>query len=715
MGLKDCTIQTEYRSFQVDIAKSFYIPVLEEAILYQRAVGFFSSTSLNLISPGIKELIKNGGKIQLIASPKLSLEDIEDIKKGYSQRKVIENALIRELKEPESDSEKNNLSFLATLIAEGKLDVKIAVLSSNNHIGMYHEKIGIITDKFGNSIAFSGSMNESENAFVSNYESFDVYCSWTEDKQRVFNKKFAFEAIWNDYESGIKTLEFPEAVKKKVLEYKKSGFYQKEKENLRISETEKKRNIFLPSTLELRNYQKEAIQKWENNGYVGIYDMATGTGKTLTALASVEHLFRKNNERLAVIIVCPYTHLVEQWVEDIVKFGMNPIIGYSQSSQKNWKKRFEESIIAFNLNIIDTFCFVTTTATFCTKTISEQIAKLNENALIVVDEAHNMGAKNYQHFLPENIPYRLALSATVDRHNDVDGSNSLYSYFKGKCIVYSLKDAIDNNMLTRYYYYPVMVYLTPDELDDYILLTEQIRKCIRKEKGKIILTDAAKAFLLKRARLVAGAKNKLNKLENIISDFKQKNHILVYCGTSTYEETDDEGLMTTSTQIEEVINLLGNKLNMRVGRFTSKENAVERQSLISDFDKGKLLQALVAIKCLDEGVNIPSISSAFIMASSTNPKEYIQRRGRVLRKYPGKDYAEIYDFVTLPFKYESSEQIPEDIIRSTKGLIKREIIRMMDFASISENPSKTTELIFKLKRMFNIDNESLKGDEDNVI
>lgn len=162
MGLKDCTIQTEYRSFQVDIAKSFYIPVLGEAILYQRAVGFFSSTSLNLISPGIKELIKNGGKIQLIASPKLSLEDIEDIKKGYSQRKVIENALIRELKEPESDSEKNNLSFLATLIAEGKLDVKIAVLSSNNHIGMYHEKIGIITDKFGNSIAFSGSMNESD-------------------------------------------------------------------------------------------------------------------------------------------------------------------------------------------------------------------------------------------------------------------------------------------------------------------------------------------------------------------------------------------------------------------------------------------------------------------------------------------------------------------------------------------------------------------------
>ena len=184
------------------------------------------------------------------------------------------------------------------------------------------------------------------------------------------------------------------------------------------SESKEKGEIYLPDDFKIREYQYDAIQTWEGKGFCGIYDMATGTGKTLTALASVKYLFRKNN-RLAIVIVCPYQHLVEQWVEDIVRFGIHPIIGYSACSQKNWKKNLEQAVRSFNLRVSDTFCFVTTNASFVTKKVQEQIAQLNKDALFIVDEAHNMGAANYRKCLPENIEFRLALSATIDRHTDI--------------------------------------------------------------------------------------------------------------------------------------------------------------------------------------------------------------------------------------------------------------------------------------------------------
>lgn len=222
MSLKDLQLEREYRSFQSDIVNEFYIPALKNAVLYQRAVGFFSSSALNLISNGINEICKNNGKIQIIASPKLSEDDIDEIKKGYAERKIIEQALIREISEPKTKDEERNLSFIAKLIAENYLDIKIALVTSKSQIAMYHEKVGIISDIEGNSIAFSGSMNESENAFFDNYESFDVFCSWTSDNERVEDKKRSFNSIWNDYEPGVKTITFPNAAKQRLLYYYKN-------------------------------------------------------------------------------------------------------------------------------------------------------------------------------------------------------------------------------------------------------------------------------------------------------------------------------------------------------------------------------------------------------------------------------------------------------------------------------------------------------------
>ena len=714
MSLIDLNIKSEYRSLIDNVVDDFYVPVLKESVLYQRAVGFFSSSALIAISKGVEGLISNGGKIQIIASPRLSQEDIDEIRKGYEVRKVLECALLRGIETHNSVEDTSRLSYIASLIANGVLDIKIAFLSTNNEIAMYHEKMGIMNDIEGNAVAFSGSMNESENAFSANYESFDVFCSWTNERERVFQKQMAFQAIWNDYEPGVETIDFPEAVKDRIYAFnnslrRNSGLKTPEENSLPEDA------MFLPPDFKIRPYQESAIQNWKENGYCGIYDMATGTGKTLTALASIEQLFSDNHKRLGVVIVCPYQHLVEQWVEDIVRFGIKPIVGYSSSSQKSWKKNLAQAVRSFNLRVSDFFCFITTNASFVTKTVQDQIGILSEDVVFVVDEAHNMGATNYRRYLPDNIKYRLGLSATIDRHNDESGTTALAEYFGKKCIAYSLKDAIDSQMLTRYYYYPVLTYLDQDELSDYLSITGQLAKAIHKKNGKVVLTERAKQLLIKRSRIVAGAKGKLPELQRQIAPHIDDKHILVYCGATTVRDEDDADF--SKRQIDLVADLLGNTLNMRVGRFTSQESAQERAQIREAFAEGNALQVLVAIKCLDEVVNIPSIKTAFILASSTNPKEYIQRRGRVLRKFPGKEFAVIYDFITLPFPVNTIATQNSTIIDSTKGLIKRELIRMMDFADIAENPSSTFDLVYDLKHGFNISEEELLGEEDsdNVI
>lgn len=575
---------------------------------------------------------------------------------------------------------------------------------------MYHEKMGLMTDGDGNVIAFSGSMNESENAFSMNYEAFDVFCSWTEDKKRVQKKQLAFQAIWEDYEPGIQTIEFPDVVCRKLYSYNQelAGRYPEvsEQENFNAHP---EGAMYLPVHFHARPYQENAVVEWKKHGYRGIFDMATGTGKTLTALLGLWQLFTDNQERLAIIITCPYQHLVDQWVEDIETFGIRPIIGYSDSPQKKWKKNLEQAVRSFRLGVLNFFCFITTNASFVTKKVQEQMGLLGADTVYVVDEAHNMGAGYYRKYLPENIGYRLALSATLERYQDEAGTAALSSYFGEKCITYSLKEAIRSGMLTRYYYYPILTYFDRDELDDYLGLTVQISQAMKKKNGKMVLSEYAKQLLMRRSKIIAGAKGKLPELKRQMEPHISEKHILIYCGSATIKENEDDEF--GRRQIDLVSEMLGNDLGMRVGRFTSRENIKERAQIRDAFSKGDLLQALVAIKCLDEGVNIPNIQTVFILASSTNPKEYIQRRGRVLRKALGKDYAVIYDFVTLPFPVNEIGTQSESVIHATKGLIKRELIRMLDFAELAENPSKTFDLVYELKHGFNIQEEELKREE----
>lgn len=729
MSLQDVSIKSEYRSLIDNIAGDFFIPALKEAVSYKRAVGFFSSTALVEISKGIAGLVKNGGTVQLVASPYLSEEDAAAIKSGYVQReKLVRDSVLRELNTPNNEFEAERLNLLANLIAENKLDIKIAFVEDSSKMGMYHEKMGLIIDSNGNKIAFSGSLNESANAFTANYEAIDVFCSWNDkESERVKIKENAFASIWNDSEPNIKIIEFPELGEEIIKKYRRG------KPNLEVDlgdpscKTTAKSNEStinlpkFPDSCQLYDYQLRAIDEWQNRNYRGIFDMATGAGKTFTGLGAVVKLSDAINGELAVIIVCPYQHLVEQWVEDIVKFNISPIIGYSSSPQKDWKERLTKAIRYQKISKEKRFfCFICTNATFSSAFVQSAVDKIRYSILLVVDEAHNFGAPNYSKLLDDRFKYRLALSATLERHRDDAGTKALFDFFGEKCIIYTLEQAISDRKLTPYKYYPVLVYLTADELERFDDLSKQILKHMKKDKnGNYKLDSTGELLAIKRSRIVAAASEKLTKLREVITQYKDKSFLLVYCGAANVTPPDSDVSLTDEgdiRQIEAVISILGNELGMNVARFTSSENMAERNAIKEHFKNGDDLQAIVAIKCLDEGVNIPGISTAFILASTTNPKEYIQRRGRVLRRSPetGKEYAEIYDFVTLPRPLDTvsgltSEQVSRDI-----SLVKNEITRVHEFARLAMNSMESNDIIWEVCDAYNLpyDFDSSNNEEE---
>ena len=718
MSLKDSCIKSEYRSLIDNVVQDFYVPLLKEAVTYRRAVGFFSSSSLVDISKGIAAIAKRRGKIQLVASPYLSDEDIEAIRNGYEKRNVIiENALLSQLSDENMDFySMERLNLLANLIAEGILDIRIAYTEDDRGIGMYHEKMGIIEDAEGNKVAFSGSMNESSTAMSINYETIDVFRSWGDEFEanQAQLKENAFVSIWNDTEPNIHVLEFPSISQALIDKYKKkrSSFDIDELQFFdvpikRKNVNEKRIGARIPKDISLYEYQKEAIVSWAGENYRGIFDMATGTGKTLTGLGAVSKLSEDVCDELSVFILCPYQHLVEQWVEDIVKFNIKPIIGYSASPQKDWKKRLQKAIKDQKFRKDKSFfCFVTTNATFSSKFVQDIIEEIKTPILLMVDEAHNVGAKTYAKLLDDRFQYRLALSATLDRHRDEEGTAALYNFFGRKCIEYTLERAIREDKLTPYKYYPIVVYLNEDELATYEYYTQEISKCIIKDKnGKTKLNSYGETLAIKRSRVIAAAAQKLDALRREIAPYKNKNSILVYCGATNVinenadrSETDEGDIR----QITAVTRILGNEFDMSVAKFTADESMDERNQIKANFSKGERLQVVVAIKCLDEGMNIPGIRTAFILASTTNPKEYIQRRGRVLRKSAGKNFAEIYDFVTLPRPLDDVYSLTKEAASKDLALVRNELERIKEFGRLAMNSMDSHDLIWNIEEAYHL-------------
>ena len=477
MPFQSLNIQQEYRSPQNNIVTEFYIPVLEKAVSYKRSVGYFSSTSLVQITKGILGLIKNGGTIDLVASPYLSKEDEEAIRVGYENRtKIIENALKRSLQEDiKNPFSQERLNLLACLIEKGILNIKIAFTENEKEktIGMYHEKLGLMEDASGNKIAFSGSMNESYNAMVNNYETVDVFCSWKSEseKTRVLQKEEAFSKIWGNYDSKLKVMSFP-SIEKSILDKykrhsninfnldkeeltKKTEYGFSELEPLVVCDSGEFINFKGEKTP--RFHQEKAIENFIQNNYKSLFAMATGTGKTLTSLFSLNEL-AKNVLIKSVLIVVPLKDLVDQWQEDIEPYFNGEII--TVRSGLEWKEKLSDISL---LKLLDKekytskLIIITTYDSFCLN--DEKI--LNsldiEHSLIIADEVHKFGAVSYQRKLPEKIKYRIGLSATPKRPYDEKGTSAIFDYFcpSENFYEFSIKDAIDADMLCHYDYHPI--------------------------------------------------------------------------------------------------------------------------------------------------------------------------------------------------------------------------------------------------------------------
>ena len=713
MSFQDIEIRREYRSLKDSVVREFFMPLMHESVLYQRAVGFFSSTALACYSLGLSQLIKNDGKIELVASPNLSDDDLKAIQEGYELRDdVIERSLINSLTAPVTRFEQDRLNLLATLIADEKLEIKIAFVDTKSAIGIYHEKLGLLHDGKGNIVSFTGSMNESENGFSGNYETIDVFCSW-KDPERVADKVQAFQRIWNNQEENVVVQRFPN-IEKAILEQ----YRRPDEVNEHVDEEEyqfefhiedyrlenMKYRIQMPEDI-LYPYQKEAISKWKEMGYRGIFDMCTGSGKTYTAIGAIRQLFDDNGGRLAVIIAAPYQHLVEQWVDDLEKFNIDPIIGYGNPKYKDYRRRLKNAVFDYNLHARDFLCFICTNSSFAIPEVQEILMNLQEKTLLIVDEAHNFGSKSLLKTLNRDYTYRLALSATLDRHGDETGTGKLYQFFGRKCITYDLEQAIQDKRLTEYYYRPAVVILTPDELERYEAISREVGKYIHFDRnGKAVLSEKAKQLLIKRARIIAGAVGKIECLKELIKPYVKEHNILVYCGATTLlnEDLEDTDFSEDIRQIDYITRILGEELQMKVAQFTSAEDMALRAKLIEEFKTGTDLQGLIAIKCLDEGVNIPSIRTAFILASTTNPKEYIQRRGRVLRTAPGKEYAEIYDMIILPRPLDVVKNLMLDETRYDRTLVKNELNRMQEFKKLSLNPYDSNPIMDAIREAYDL-------------
>ncbi|WP_214798999.1 MULTISPECIES: DNA phosphorothioation system restriction enzyme [unclassified Exiguobacterium] len=450
----------------------------------------------------------------------------------------------------------------------------------------------------------------------------------------------------------------------------------------------------LPSWFTPRDYQLEAISEWRANNYQGLLEMATGTGKTLTALTAITKRFEESG-RLAVIILCPYQHLVDQWAKDAKTFRMDPILCYGSKSQ--WSATLSGKITQYNFKIKNFMCVITTNSTFKNAHFQAQLNRIADAGMLVADEAHNLGTKQSLQSLPVQFKNRLALSATPIRHHDEIGTEQLLNYFGGSIYKFTLEEAIKKGFLTKYYYYPHLVSLTEEELEIYHELTNKISKLINLSDDKSIEssgndTGMLEMLLIKRARLINAAQEKDILLKQQLSTQDNLTHTIVYCGDHSKED---------QRHVDHIAQFLNDDLKITAKTFTSTETKELRQTLLRDFSENNI-QALVAIRCLDEGVDVPSAETAYILASTTNPKEFIQRRGRILRKHPGKEYAYIHDYIVIPRPLSEIDLLTDKEFNIERRLLMNELKRVNEFASISENHYQALRVLNPIKEAFNL-------------
>lgn len=703
LGLRSLTLSDRYRSDQEDVVANFFVPAFTVASSYSRAVGYFTSTSLALYARGIETFAERGGTMRLIASPHLNEDDVIDIERGYDVREVIERATLRELELESPDTVLDGLGMLGRLIAEGRLDIKLAFVEQDGRVGIYHEKIGIFRDDLGDLVGFTGSSNETYGGLMANFESVEVYRGWVAgDGTRALRLESDFQALWSNQTPHLTVERFPDVARERLI--KLGGERPRRplpgRDDALIPPpvvVSEPRRLTLPNWLSVRDYQKDAVTAWLANRGRGILKMATGTGKTKTAMIAATQLgnvLRQREQPLVVLILAPLQHLVDQWISEVEDFGVQPVAVY-ESSQK-WLPVVEEQLAEARMGQRPVVAMVATNASFSGEQFQSVLSRITQPLLVIADEAHNLGSSTYRSCLPPNATYRLALSATPERWFDDEGTDALVDYFGPVVFELGLEDAIKMGALTRYLYVPRLVELNELETNLYVDLTAQIATRIAsgEELGKADPNSPLGFLLRQRAGVLGHAEGKLAALREDLSARAQSWFQLVYCAEG--HRPTEPGEPPGPNQLHEVMDLVGNQLRLAAHSYISETPRKDRKLLMRRFGTGDDLRVLVAMRCLDEGVDIPDARTGYLLASSSNPRQFIQRRGRLLRRAEGKDVAEIFDYLAVPPMGTPINFTVE------RALLNRELQRANEFGKLSENYETTLEVLRPLKERYQL-------------
>lgn len=594
-------------------------PALKLSVSYRRSVGFFSSSVFRLIINSLPCFIQNKGNIQLIVSPSLSQDDIDAIQLGYEKKsEIINRRFMADFDREIECFDDSSLNVLSELIARGIMDIKVA--SVKNDVGIYHDKLGILTDKDGNNIVFYGSANSSVNAYQNNYEKIRVVRSWIPGEgESVGDEISEFDRLWNNRNEFLEVYDFMDSVKKSIL--------------VAIERRKAKRNS---NPITLYDYQENAIQAWVDNDFRGFYVMATGTGKTWTAIYSAKKLLETH--KALIVIAAPYKHLVRQWADDVQKAFPEANIVLISSENPQWSAVSKQMVIAQKYSPEKQIILITTIKSFYSDRFNTVISMSDEEKLLIVDEAHRFTQR------PETLhytyKYMLGLSATpVNGKNNASGAE-LVSFFGGQVFSLPIEEALNRKFLVPYNYYPIFVSATEEEEEKFAQLSSKMAGCFK--NGVLVDKDNFVKYVRARLRLISMAESKIEHIDDFLRKVEDKNHFVVYCGDGKLFDADNDEIR----HIQFVKQHLDN-LGIKTSQFTASEDMERRMELVDMFNNNEIA-SMVAIRCLDEGINIPSIKSALILSSNDDYREFVQRRGRILRKYPQKASANIYDVIVLP-------------------------------------------------------------------
>ena len=678
LSFLELELECDYDSERDDILHQFYIPVLLRAKKYDRLAGFFSSSALAVAARGISAFIKNQGHMKLIVGAKLQKPDIDAIIEGKeNQEEIISKMMLKDLEKIENEIIRDHVRALALLVAKGYLDIKVAIVVDNFgepldydtaiRKGIFHQKVGIFEDRDGNLISFSGSVNETASAWEDNIEEFKVFRSWKEGElEHLASDNKKFERYWYGQTNRLRIYDVPTAVREKLLELAPDDI-----RSLKIERVDER-----PL---LRDYQKEAISRWLENSGRGIFEMATATGKTFTALGCLVDLLKKE-PRLVVIITCPFTHLIRQWKDNLKIFGFACLEAFAGSA--TWKDRLANAIFDFNNRTLDVLVVTTTHDTFSSEKFMRALNSVSGKILLIADEVHGLGSPERQRGLLEIYNFRLGLSATPSRWFDEEGTAVISNFFDKTVFEFPLDKAIERGFLCLYEYHPYIVELTPDEMEEYKKLTKKVAVEYAKTRDDLRRSELLNLYCIIRQKVIVNASEKYIAFNQILDVLGEPIHCLVYCSPQ---------------QIERVQEIL-NKRGIVQHKFTAQEDFKERKRLLDSFAKGHY-KVLVAMRCLDEGVDVPSTRIAIIMASSTNPREFIQRRGRILRLFEGKRKAVIYDVIVVP---TISGSIDNEFYELEAKIMRGELKRYTEFARSAINSGLAYAKIVELASKYHI-------------